>query len=153
MEESESNISLLVQGRTEPDGAVCDYDSETQSPAKLQEEVYNLVMNEHKPEDISTYLRSGATNELSPPLLSDAVDVENCTTSSVASCSDSGICSTPHNEEDLNGFEDIPLNVSMDLCDGVNAVNFGDSLSEKLRRMDDVSGSTFEGKKSRGKLR
>ncbi|CAB4027264.1 Hypothetical predicted protein, partial [Paramuricea clavata] len=152
MEESESNISLLVQGRTEPDGAVCDYDSETQSPVKLQEEVYNLVMNEHKPEDISTDLRSGATNELSPPLLSDAVDVENCTTSSVASCSDSGICSTPHNEEDLNGFEDIPLNVSMDLCDGVNAVNFGDSLSEKLRRMDDVSGSTFEGKKSRGKL-
>jgi hypothetical protein len=111
-------------------------------------------MDGHEPEDINTNHRSGATNDLSPPLPSyDAADVENCTTSSIASCSDSGICSTPHNEEDLNGFEDIPLNVTTDLCDGVNAVNFGNSLSEKLRRMDDVSGSTFEGKKTRGKLR
>ena len=151
MEESESSISLLIQDRTAPDGAVCNYDSEPQSHAKLQEKVYNLVMNEHEPHSLGTDHRPGTTNELSPPSL-DSAEVENCATSSVASCSDSGICSTPHNEEDLNGFEDIPLNVSTDVCDGINTVSFSDSLSEKLRRMDDVTGSTFEGKKQ-GKLR
>jgi hypothetical protein len=149
MEETESNMSLLVNGRTDPDGAVCDYESEPQSLKDLQEKVYSLVMNEHEHEDDN---RSEATNELPTPS-NDSVDVENCTTGSVASCSDSGICSTPHNEEDLNGFEDIPLNVSTDLCDGINAVNFGDSLSEKLRRMDDVSELTSGGKKTQGKLR
>ena len=150
MEETvESNMSLLVNSRTDPDGVVCD--SEPQSPNDLQEKVYNLVMNEQEHDDVNNQ-RSEAKNELFTPS-NDSVDVENCTTGSVASCSDSGICSTPHNEEDLNGFEDIPLNVTTDLCDGVNAFNFGDSLSEKLRRMDDDSESTFEGKKTQGKLR
>ena len=148
-EENGSNISLLVHGRTEPDGAVCDSEqAEPKSPADLQEKVYNLVMSEHELEDIS--IDEQYRNEFS---YDNNGDVEQCGTSSVASCSDSGICSTPHNEEDLNGFEDIPLNVSNDLCDGINAVNFGDSLTEKLRRMDDVSGSTSQRKKSQGRLR
>ena len=78
-------------------------------------------------------------------------DVENCTTSSVASCSDSGICSTPHNEEEI-GFEDIPLNTS-DLCDGVDSSNFESSLSEKLSRMDGPGSCQLEGGKTGGKFR
>ena len=149
MEESESNLALLnIQDRTEPDGAVCD--SEPQSPVNLQEKVYNLVMKDHEPQSLGKDHLPGSTNEPSPSL--DPADVEHCTTASVASCSDSGICSTPHNEEDLNGFEDIPLNVTNDVCDGMNDMSFGDSLSEKLRRMDDITGSTFEGKKQ-GKFR
>lgn len=156
MDERESN-SLLMQDRTDPDGATdCSLDIKPHSsPAQLQEKCYNLVMNEHKLQDMATGHQGVMTNGLSPPsLFHDAAgDAENGTTSSVASCCDSGICSTPHNEEDLNGFEDIPLNVGMDFIDGMDAVNFGDSLSEKLKRMDVDSGSNYEGKKSRGKLR
>lgn len=150
MEDRESNIALLVQQRTEPDGAVCHYDSEPKSSVKLQETVYNLVMNELEPSNANTSCVLVTTNEQSR---NDVLDVENCTNDSVASCSDSGICSTPHNEEDLSGFEDIPLNMSTDMCDGMNAIHLGDSLSDKLQRMDDVRGSTFEGKQTRGKLR
>lgn len=117
------------------------------SPLKTEGNCFELDKNFDSVLDYETERTTTSTsNELSPLSTLDG-DVENCTTSSVASCSDSGICSTPHNEEEI-GFEDIPLNAN-DLCDGVD--NFESSLSEKLRRMDGVS--KLEGKKPGGKLR
>lgn len=105
---------------------------------------YSLVIDHESETNVP------ASTDLSPFSCLDG-DIENCATSSVASCSDSGICSTPHNEEEI-GFEDIPLNAS-DLRDGIGSSNFESSLSEKLSRMDASGVVQLEGKKSAGKLR
>ena len=90
-------------------------------------------------------------SELSPLSCLDG-DVDNCTTSSIASCSDSGICSTPHNEQEIE-FEDIPLNTTGN-NDAVDGGDFESSLSEKLAIQLATMDSTakVDGKKQ-GKFR
>ena len=153
---SERNLSLPVKERTEQDGAVFSDKSEQPTEESVRETVYKLVMNDHDAHQpaVETRLVSSCHTYPSQLLNSREIsDVENSATGSVASCSDSGICSTPYEEEDPCGFEEIPLNVSADMCDGMNAINFGNSLSEKLRQVEEFDDVTLGRQKTRGKFR